>query len=157
MVLPKDNDKSVVFDLDDMKKSVRRVSLMADDRNRSIRLTVREGEIELSAQSSEEGEGRETVPAEYTGEEVQLGFNWQYLQEFLNNVGAIYSADGNTGETPGGDETERETDGDKVRVKESKGPVRISFEFKDANAQTQMRIAGDTPYDYKYIVMPLRI
>lgn len=157
MVLPKDNDKSVVFDLDDMKKSVRRVSLMADDRNRSIRLTVREGEIELSAQSSEEGEGRETVPAEYTGEEVQLGFNWQYLQEFLNNVGAIYSADGNASETPGGDETERETDGDKVRVKESKGPVRISFEFKDANAQTQMRIAGDTSYDYKYIVMPLRI
>lgn len=157
MVLPKDNDKSVVFDLDDMKKSVRRVSLMADDRNRSIRLTVREGEIELTAQSSEEGEGRETVPAEYTGEEVQLGFNWQYLQEFLNNVGAIYSADAADGEASDHDEAEKETEGDKVRVKESRGPVRISFEFKDANAQTQMRIAGDTSYDYKYIVMPLRI
>ena len=44
-----------------------------------------------------------------------------------------------------------------MRVKESKGPTRISFEFKDANAATQIRIAGDTAYDYKYIVMPLRI
>jgi len=51
----------------------------------------------------------------------------------------------------------RETDGDKVRVKESPGATRISFEFKDANAATQIRIAGDTAYDYKYIVMPLRI
>ncbi len=156
MVLPKDNDKTVTFDLDDMKKSVRRVSLMADDRNRSIRLTVREGEIELSAQSSEEGEGRETVPAEYSGEEIQLGFNWQYLQEFLNNVGAIYAGESVDAANDAA-EGEKETDGDKVRVKEGKGPVRISFEFKDANAQTQMRIAGDSQYDYKYIVMPLRI
>ncbi len=27
----------------------------------------------------------------------------------------------------------------------------------DANAQTQMSIAGESIYDYKYIVMPLRI
>ena len=36
-------------------------------------------------------------------------------------------------------------------------PLRIAFEFKDANAQTQMSIPGDSTYDYKYIVMPLRI
>jgi hypothetical protein len=35
--------------------------------------------------------------------------------------------------------------------------VRIAFEFKDPNAQTQMSIAGESIYDYKYIVMPLRI
>ena len=51
----------------------------------------------------------------------------------------------------------KETEGNTVRVKESASPVRISFEFKDANAQTQMRIAGDSAYDYKYIVMPMRI
>ena len=42
-------------------------------------------------------------------------------------------------------------------VKEGKAPVKIAFEFKDANAQTQMSIAGETAYNYKYIVMPLRI
>ncbi len=149
MVMPKDNDRVATFDLEEMKGAVRRVSLMADERNRSIRLTVREGEIELSAQSSEEGEGNEVVPAECSGEETTLGFNWQYLQEFLNVISAVQSGDAEASST--------ENDGDKVRVKETTSPTRISFEFKDANAGTQLRIAGDSPYDYRYVVMPLRI
>ena len=161
MVMPKDNDKTVIFDLTEMKNAVRRISLMADERNRSIRMTVRAGEVEINAQSSDEGEGQEFVPAEYSAEEeITLGFNWQYLQEFLNNVGALESA-GSFSETEArssADESSvKETDGDKVRVEESKAATRISFEFKDANAATQIRIAGDTAYDYKYIVMPLRI
>ena len=155
MVMPKDNDKNVVFGLAEMKSAVRRISLMADERNRSIRMTVRPGEVELTAQSSDEGEGQEFVVADYSGEEeVSLGFNWQYLQEFLNNVGALEGSSINSDED--GAEV-KETDGDKVRVKEAKGVTRISFEFKDANAATQIRIAGDSSYDYKYIVMPLRI
>jgi DNA polymerase III subunit beta len=154
MVMPKDNDKTVVFDLEAMKNAVRRISLMADERNRSIRVIIRPTEVEITAASSEEGEGQEFVEADYSGtEEITLGFNWQYLFEFLNNVGALEGA----GSTTDADGDVKETDGDKVRVKEAKGPTRISFEFKDANAATQIRIAGDTPYDYKYIVMPLRI
>lgn len=148
MVMPKDNDKKVTFDLEDMRRAVARVALMADERTRSVRVTIREGEIEVGAESSEEGEANERVAAEYSGDEVQIGFNSQYLQEFLNNVSA--------GEAEAR-EVEQETDGEKVKVKESGGRPRISFEFKDGNAQTQMRIAGDTEYDYKYIVMPLRI
>ncbi|MBL8183967.1 MAG: DNA polymerase III subunit beta [Blastocatellia bacterium] len=159
MVMPKDNDKTVVFDLADMKAAVRRISLMADERNRSIRMTVREGEVEVTAQSSEEGEGQEFVPADYKGDEVTLGFNWQYLQEFLNNAGVAENTLADTGV----DTDEREdsasdgTNAGTVRAKESKTPTRISFEFKDGNAATQMRIAGEANYDYKYIVMPLRI
>jgi DNA polymerase-3 subunit beta len=157
MVMPKDNDKTIVFDLDEMKNAVRRISLMADERNRSIRMTIRKNDVEITAQSSEEGEGQEFVAAEYSAdEEITLGFNWQYLQEFLNNVGALESA-GSTSDSDAAESSVKETDGDKVRVKESKSATRISFEFRDANAATQIRIAGDTAYDYKYIVMPLRI
>ncbi len=157
MVMPKDNDKAAIFDLDEMRAAVRRVSLMADERNRSIRVIVRTGEIELTAQSSEEGEGREAVQAEYTGDEFQLGFNWQYLLEFLNNAGSLHSsndasADDGSDETPAADGTAAAPARDSGRA-----PLRISFEFKDANAQTQMSIHGDSTYDYKYIVMPLRI
>jgi len=159
MVMPKDNDKTVIFDLAEMKSAVRRISLMADERNRSVRITIRKDEVEITAQSSEEGEGQEFVQADYDGtEEITLGFNWQYLQEFLNNVGALENAGSDDARESANDSaTTKETDGDKVRVKETKGPTRISFEFKDSNAATQIRIAGDTSYDYKYIVMPLRI
>ncbi len=148
MVIPKDNDKTVTFDSDEMKNALRRVSLMADERTRSVKMTIRTGEIEIAAQSSEEGEANEKVSAEYNGEEVQIGFNSQYLQEFLNVVGSGDTAE----EAP-----EQETDGETVRVRSGASRPRISFEFKDGNAQTQMRVAGDSSYDYKYIVMPLRI
>ena len=149
MVIPKDNDKTAIFDAEEMKNAIRRVSLMADERTRSIRMTIRANEIEIGAQSSEEGEASEKVVADYTGEEVEVGFNAQYLQEFLNVVGA--------GEAESGETTEKETNGETVRVKEGANRLRIAFEFKDGNAQTQMNIAGDTNYEYKYIVMPLRI
>ena len=148
MVMPKDNDKAAVFDLDEMKRVVARVALMADERTRSIKLTIRDGEIEVTAQSSEEGEANEVVPAEFQGEETEIGFNSQYLLEFLSNVSALHTESG---------EVETETEGEKVRVKESASSPRIRFEFKDGNAQTQMSLDGDTDYDYRYIVMPLRI
>ncbi len=150
MVIPKDNDKTVTFDAEEMRNAIRRVALMADERTRSVRLTIKSNEIEIGAQSSEEGEAQERVTADYAGEEVSIGFNSQYLQDFLNIVGA--------GETENvAKETENENDGETVRVKESSNRPRIAFEFKDGNGQTQMKIAGDTNYDYKYIVMPLRI
>lgn len=155
MVMPKDNDKSVVFDLEEMRNAVRRMSLIADDRNRSIRLNVREGEIEVTAQSAEEGEGTEVVQADYHGEAVQLGFNWQYLLEFLTNAatGDVFMAGSESAATESSDGSAAAT----APAKEGKAPLRITFDFKDSNAQTQMSIAGETTYDYKYIVMPLRI
>src|SRR4029079_12414349 len=76
MVMPKDNDHTAVFDLDEMRSAVRRMSLIADERNRSVRLTFREGEVEVTASSSEQGEGNEVVQADYAKEDMQLGFNW---------------------------------------------------------------------------------
>ncbi len=167
MVMPKDNDLAATFDLDEMRSAVRRMSLIADDRNRSIRLTVREGEIEVTAQSSEEGEGNEVVQADYKGEEIQLGFNWQYLLEFLTNAAtgdleAVASGTDAVSST-GGEAADASTDAaagsaaGTATAREGRAPLRITFEFKDANAQTQMSIAGEATYDYKYIVMPLRI
>ncbi|MEP6788900.1 MAG: DNA polymerase III subunit beta [Acidobacteriota bacterium] len=155
MVIPKANDKTVVFDLEEMRNAVRRMSLIADDRNRSIRLNVSEGQIEVTAQSAEEGEGREVVPAEYKGEDIQLGFNWQYLLEFLTNA-----ATGDLEATASNGESATDSTAAAAATapaREGRSPLRITFDFKDSNAGTQMSIAGETTYDYKYIVMPLRI
>ncbi|MEO6655829.1 MAG: DNA polymerase III subunit beta [Pyrinomonadaceae bacterium] len=162
MVMPKDNDKSVIFDLDEMRKAVHRMSLIADDRNGSIRLNVSEGQIEITAQSAEEGEGREVVQAEYTGEDIQLGFNWRYLLEFLTNAAtgdleAIASGSEPGAVAAGSSDDNGGSAAGTATAREGRAPLRITFDFKDANAQTQMSIAGETTYDYKYIVMPLRI
>ncbi len=149
MVLPKDNDKVVTFDADVVRSAIKRVALMADEKNRSIRMTIREGEIELSAQSSEEGEASERVPAEYSGDEVTIGFKSQYLQDFLSAVCAVPDS----AETV----TETENEGETVRVRETAARPRVSMEFKDSNGQTELKVAGESTYRSKYIVMPLRI
>jgi DNA polymerase III subunit beta len=160
MVMPKDNDRTVVFDLQEMKKAVRRISLLADDRNRSIRVIVRDGEVEVTAQSSEEGEGNEIVPADHAGEETTLGFNWQYLLDFLNNIAVVENIAESIDDADESSAAGSESSGGNAaaaRAKESSTPTRVSFEFKDSNSATQLRIAGESTYDYKYVVMPLRI
>jgi DNA polymerase-3 subunit beta len=170
MVMPKEIEQRAVFDLDEMRSAVRRISLMADERNRSIRVTFREGEVEVTAKSTEEGEGSEVVPTDYKGDEITLGFNHQYLLEFLNNIGQTeLTLSGSNEQGPGAetgtDATVRERSAiddnsgaaAAAPARETRSPLRIAFEFKDANAATQMRIDGDSSYDYKYIVMPLRI
>lgn len=148
MVLPRDNDKVVTFDVDEMKSAIRRAALMADERTRSVRITIRNNEIEIGAQSSEEGEAIESVSAEYSGDEIAIGFNWLYLQDFLSVVSAGSES---------AKETAQENEGETVRVRESSSRPRVSLEFKDGNTQTQMSVTGESDYDYRYIVMPLRI
>lgn len=158
MVMPKDNDKRAVFDLNEMKACIRRMSLIADDRNGSVRIAIRSGEIEVSAKSAEDGEGNEVVQADYDGEEVTIGFNWKYLLEFLSNVGTVEMIAAENDTEPPAENGEAGSDATATaRARDNAGPARISFEFKDPNAQTQLSIAGDSPYDYKYVLMPLRI
>lgn len=138
MVMPKENDKVVIFDWKPIKAAVRRVSMMVDQRNRSLRFTVRPGEVEVTASSSEEGEGFDVVPASYEGEETILGFNFQYLLDIFNIV-----ATGTEVEPAEGDM--KETD------------IKLRFEFKDSKTAIQIRVEGETGYDLKYVLMPLRI
>ncbi|MCU0238220.1 MAG: DNA polymerase III subunit beta [Pyrinomonadaceae bacterium] len=144
MVIPKGNDKTAIFDAEEMKAAIRRVSLMADERTRSVKLNIKNGEIEISSQAAEEGEAQESIVADYSGEEVMLGFNSAYMQDFLGVIGGSNDS-----------AQENETEGETVRVKD--GRLRLAIDFRDGNAQTLIRPEGDNTYDYKYIVMPLRI
>ncbi len=135
MVIPKNNDKIATFDADAMRDAIRRVSLMADDRTRAVRFHIKPNEIHISSSSAEEGEANEIVETDYSGEEVQIGFNSQYVQDFLNIL------DTNNEEKP--DETPTK--------------LRVAFEFKDSNGQAMMKPAVDNGYEYKYVVMPMRV
>ncbi|MDQ3907856.1 MAG: DNA polymerase III subunit beta, partial [Acidobacteriota bacterium] len=87
MVMPKNNDKVATFDGAALGQAVRRVALMADERTRAIRLHLVPGSLDITAQTAEEGEAKETVATEYAGDEIEIGFNAQYLQDFLGGVG----------------------------------------------------------------------
>lgn len=88
MVMPKGNDRSASFDTLGLNQAIRRVALMADERSHSIRFHLSKEQLVISSQNAEEGEARETVATDFTGEDTEIGFNAQYLQDFLNVVGS---------------------------------------------------------------------
>ncbi len=80
-------DRKVSVGREALQSAIRRVSLLSSERGRAVRLSLEEGSLEVSASSPELGEARESLPVEYAGEGVQIGFNAQYLLEFLAVVG----------------------------------------------------------------------
>lgn len=87
MVMPKENDKTLIFESERLVGALRRVSFMADDVTRAVKMHVSEGKVEMTAQSSESGEASEIVPVEYAGPNYTLTFNVQYLLDFLAQSG----------------------------------------------------------------------
>jgi DNA polymerase-3 subunit beta len=87
-VLPKDNNKSVTLPGNDLGAAISRVAQFADERSRAVRLRMEKGELKLSASSTETGESEDTIETSYQGDSLTVGFNAQYILDFLRAVGA---------------------------------------------------------------------
>jgi DNA polymerase-3 subunit beta len=80
-------DKKVTVGREVLQNAIRRVSLLSSDRGRAVRIRLEPGRLEVSASSPDLGEAREALPLEYGGESVEIGFNAQYILDFLGVVG----------------------------------------------------------------------
>jgi DNA polymerase III subunit beta len=69
-----------------MTGAVRRVSVMAEERNKPVKLTLAPGAVTVSAASHDLGEAEESLEAEYSGPEVAIGFNARYLLDALGPI-----------------------------------------------------------------------
>ena len=85
-VLPKEHPHMVVVARDELKAAIERVAQFADERSRAIRFQVVDGEVKIHSSLSETGESEESIPVEYQGESLEIGFNAGYLLEFLRAV-----------------------------------------------------------------------
>src|SRR6185437_10510350 len=87
-VLPKENGKVVQLNSKEFANVIRRVSLLADDRVLGVRFALDKDHLEVSSSSPEYGEAKEFIESQYDQEGVQIGFNAQYLLDFLCTVSA---------------------------------------------------------------------
>lgn len=122
-VLPRSNDRILIIGRDEITSAIRRVAILSDERSRTVKLALTGGALEITASHSDLGEANETIEVDYNKEDLQVGFNYQYLLDFLSN-----------------------TDEDEV-----------SFEFKDSESAAQLRSHPPSDYNYRYVVMPMRI
>jgi DNA polymerase III subunit beta len=85
-VLPKDHTLVATLLKDEIKAAIERVAQFADERSRAIRVQFTNGEVKVFSSSVEMGESEESVPSEYEGPDLEIGFNAQYLLEFLRAI-----------------------------------------------------------------------
>jgi DNA polymerase-3 subunit beta len=86
-LLPESFEHELMLPREELLDVVRRVAVMAQ-RNAPLRLRFAEGELTVSAQTQDVGEGRESIPVPFEGEALEIGFNPEFLRD------GIESADG---------------------------------------------------------------
>jgi DNA polymerase-3 subunit beta len=84
-LLPDSYEHELRVSREELLSVVRRISILAQ-RTAPLRLRFEGGTVTLSAQTPDVGEASETVPVNYDGEALEIGFNPQFLQDGLDSV-----------------------------------------------------------------------
>jgi DNA polymerase-3 subunit beta len=85
-VIPRNQPGRLVIGRTAIASALRRVSVMAEERNKPVKIALAPAVLRVSASSQDLGEAEETLDVDYAGEEVAIGFNSRYL---LDAIGPI--------------------------------------------------------------------
>ncbi len=85
-VIPKETDKHINCPVNDLLAATRRVALMASDKSNSVKYTMSNNKLVITANTPEVGEAQEEMDIAYTGENISVAFNAKYVQDVLKNI-----------------------------------------------------------------------
>ena len=85
-VIPTGNDRLLKIDPKTLAEGVDRVSAVAAEKTKAVKLTLDADKVILSVTSPETGTAKEEVPAVYSSESFDVGFNAKYLLDILAEV-----------------------------------------------------------------------
>ena len=86
-VIPKGTDRLVKIERDLFNSALKRVSLLAHEKSRGVKLSLEKNSLTISSSNPDMGEAREELDVNYAGETMDIGFNSKYLLEFLSVAG----------------------------------------------------------------------
>lgn len=85
-VLPRNGDKVVLGNREDLRQAFARTSILSNEKYRGVRFVVTEGLVTITANNPEQEEAEEQVVVEYGGGPIEVGFNVSYLQDVANVI-----------------------------------------------------------------------
>ncbi len=85
-VIPTNLDKKISVDRNKFASAIRRVSIMTTDEYKLLRFKFSGETLEIKCLSPDVGESKTVIPVEYSGEELEIGLNPEFLLDFLKNV-----------------------------------------------------------------------
>ena len=85
--IPKDNPNKLVVDRQSFINTLRRVSIFASEATRQVRLSIGKDSLTISAEDLEfSNNAKETIPCQFEGEGMDIGFNAKFLTEMISNL-----------------------------------------------------------------------
>ena len=85
-VIPKAADRLVKLERESFNAALKRVSLLAHEKSRGVKLSLQNGTLTISSSNPDMGEAREDIDVQYTGEPIDIGFNAKYLLDCLSVI-----------------------------------------------------------------------
>ena len=86
-VIPKDNDKNLVVEREDLLSAVKRVSIFSNRSTQQIALRLTSEKIEITTEDPEKSSrAKEEILGSFSGDELTIGYNATYLKDVLSNV-----------------------------------------------------------------------
>ena len=84
-LIPKQFERQLTLDRKQFVSSLERIGVIADQRNNIVKLTISNTQqsLALSVEAQEVGSGLENLPAQVTGDDLDIAFNVRYLLEGL--------------------------------------------------------------------------
>ena len=99
-VIPIDGDKEFLIDVDTLKQSLTRASVLSSEKYRGVRICLSSGLLTISTENPEQEEAIDDVEVDFSGDTAEIGFNVTYLLDILNTVSTdnvrIIMKDGNS-------------------------------------------------------------
>ena len=86
-VIPTETKERVTLERETFLNSLRRVSLLASDKSNSIKLNFSKNNIDITANTPEVGEAKESLPVAYKGRDFSIAFNPEFLMAPLRALG----------------------------------------------------------------------
>jgi DNA polymerase-3 subunit beta len=87
-VIPERCETVLTVDRQQLLRSLKRVSLMASDKSKMVKLSLSPGGLKLASEETELGAAQEEMEADYQGQELEVGFNARYLLDALGAMEA---------------------------------------------------------------------
>ena len=85
-VIPKESSNQLKADRAALRGALQRTAILSNEKYRGIRLVIRDSGVVLQAHNPEQEEAEEELEVEYSGEDIEIGFNVNYLLDALGAV-----------------------------------------------------------------------
>jgi len=85
-VIPKESSNELTADREAFKGALQRTAILSNEKYRGIRLIIRDSGVVMQAHNPEQEEAEEELEVEYSGEDIEIGFNVNYLLDALGAV-----------------------------------------------------------------------